>query len=535
MSEKKSDRPKPVVLIILDGWGIAPPVEGNAIAKSDTPNMDKFIKTYPAMPIIASGQEVGLSWGEIGNSEVGHLNIGAGQVFYQKMPRIDKEIRDGAFFKNDVLLGAIKHAKKNKSKLHYMGLVSEGGVHSHEKHLFALLELAKKEKFKEVYIHAFLDGRDAIYNSGLGFIKELQKKMKEYKVGKIASLSGRYYAMDRDKRWDRTEKAYLAITEGKSEEKYDDPIKAIETSYGKEIYDEEFVPTVITDKKDEPVATVDDGDAVVFFNFRADRARQLTEAFTNPDFKEFERSKFIKDLYFATMMQYDAEFEKYGVKVAFPDQVIEYPLARVISEAGLKQLHIAETEKYAHVTFFFNALKEEPFKGEDRVIIPSPKVASYDKKPEMSAKKIASRVIKEINTDKYDFIVLNFANPDMVSHTGDLEASIEAIETCDKLTGDIVDAVLSKDGVALITADHGNAEEVVNLQTGDIDKEHSTNPVPFIIIGKQFEGKSAGLPDTGEADLSLMQPVGMLSDIAPTTLKIMNIKKPDEMTGNPLI
>lgn len=524
---------RPVVLIILDGWGIAPPAPSNAISQAKTPNLDKYITTYPAMTLVASGDSVGLSWGEMGTSEVGHTNIGAGTIFYQSLPRISKTIADGTFFENPAFLQAISHTKKYKSKLHLMGLVSSGGVHSHIEHLYALLELAKKQEVKEVYIHVFLDGRDTIYNSGKGFIQELQQKIKDLKIkAKIASISGRFYAMDRDNHWERIEKAFKVMATGESEHKYSDPIKAIEISYENKIFDEEFIPSVMMEKN-QPVALVEDKDAVIFFNFRSDRAREITQAFILPEFAKFPRPSEFKKLFFTGMMLYDNNLPLDAV--AFLPTEITNPLAKVISDAGLKQLHIAETEKYAHVTFFFNGGIETPFKGEDRIVIPSPRVASYAEKPEMSALKVTDEVLKSVESNKYDFIVLNFANADIVAHTGDLKATIKACEVIDKCLGKIVSLVLSKNGTLLISADHGNAEELQNIQTGEIDKEHSTNSVPLLIIGNQWEGKSLGKNDALGADLSLVTPRGVLTDIAPTILKIMGVKKPKEMTGTALI
>jgi len=524
---------KPVVLIILDGWGVAPDNPGNAIAKADTPNINKYIESYPALTLSASGDSVGLSWGEMGNSEVGHTNLGAGMIFYQSLPRISKDILDGVFFENKAFLDAANHIKKNRSKLHLLGLVSSGGIHSHVEHLYALLEFAKRQKIKEVYIHAVLDGRDAIYNSGKGFIEELLAKIKELKINaKIATLSGRFYAMDRDNHWERTEKAFLAMTKGISPEHFSDPIKAIKSSYSKKVYDEEFEPTVIT-HKDKPVGLIEDGDAIIFFNFRADRARQIASAFVLPDFSKFERPAEFKKLFFCSMSQYDKDLPVDSI--AFLPVDIKEPLAKVISDAGLKQLHIAETEKYAHVTFFFNGGREEPFPGEDRIVIPSPRVPSYDKKPEMSALKVTDEVLKAVSENKYDFYVINFANPDMVGHTGNLKATIKACEVADKCLGKIIRLVLSKNGVAVITADHGNAEELQNVKTGDLSKEHSTNTVPLLIIGNEWEGKNIGLSESLGIDLSLLPSCGVLADVAPTVLKIMGIKKPEEMTGTSLI
>lgn len=521
---------KPVVLVIMDGWGVAPVADGNAITKAHTPNFTKFLKNYPTMTIHASGNEVGLLFGEMGNSEVGHLNIGAGRVYYQSCPRINQAIESGEFFKNPALLSAIEKVKKNKSKLHLVGLVSSGNVHSSNAHLYALLEMCKKEKLtKNVFVHAVLDGRDALYNSGKEFILELQQKISEIKVGEIASLSGRYFAMDRDNRWDRVEKAYRAIAEGKADRYAEDPLKVIDEAYAQKNYDEEFIPTVLT-FKDKPLAIAENGDAVIFFNFRPDRARELTQAFVVPSFNKFQKES-LNDLLFVTMTEYEKELP---TTVAFPPVVVHNCLAEVISKAGLKQMHIAETEKYAHVTFFLNGTVEDPFTGEDRVLIPSPKVSSYDQKPEMSALEITKEVNKAIDSAKYDFVVLNFANADMVAHTGDLPAGMKACEVTDKCLGEIVDHTLAQNGVVVVTADHGNAEEMTNLQTGAIDKEHSTNPVPLIIIGKDFMGQAGPAGDAPEGDLSLMQPVGVLADVAPTVLKLMGLPQPEDMTGQAL-
>ncbi len=520
---------KPYVLIVIDGFGVAPDSKGNAITQADTPNFDRFIRTYPTMTLRASGEEVGLSWGEMGNSEVGHLAIGAGRVYYQTFPRINRSISDGSFFENPALLQAMEHVKKQGSRLHLVGMVSAGRVHSMDEHCHALLELAKKQGVKEVFVQAILDGRDTVYNVGVDFITTLQDKMKKLKVGKIASLSGRYFAMDRDNRWDRVEKAYEVMVLGNGN-KATDPLQAMKESYAKEVYDEEFVPTVIVEG-DQPVGLIQKDDAVIFFNFRPDRARELTRAFVLPDFAEFECTP-IEGLFAVTM----AEFEQgLPVQIAFPPEMIENCLAQVLSERGLKQLHIAETEKYAHVTFFLNGTKEDPFLGEERVIIPSPKVASYDLEPEMSAREITSRVVKEMREDKYDFIVMNFANPDMVGHTGNLPATIKAVEVVDECLGKIVEETIARDGVVFITADHGNAEEKLNLRTGDINKEHATNPVPFLIIGKSYEGQPSIAGEVPDGDLSLMPPVGMLADVAPTILAVMGIEQPMEMIGQPLI
>ena len=525
-------RPKPVVLAILDGWGIAPPSKGNAITLAKKPVFDHLVSAYPVMALQASGEAVGLSWGEMGNSEVGHLNLGAGKIIYQTLPRINKIIEAGELINNPALNKAAGQAIKNKSKLHLLGLVSNGGVHSHQNHLYALLDFCKKKGLKDVYIHAILDGRDTRKDGGLDFINQLLIKIKEIGVGQIASLSGRFFAMDRDNHWDRISKSFFALALGKSEAKADDSLKAIKQSYGHKVYDEEFVPTVII-SGGKPVATIDDKDAVVFFNFRADRARQMTAAFCLPGFDKFKRQKDYRDLVFVALTEYDKDLP---VEVAFLPELITKPLGKIIEEKNLQQLHAAETEKYAHVTFFFNGGQESEFKGETRILVPSPAVLSYAQKPEMSAFELTAKLTAAVKTGKNDFIVVNFANPDMVAHTGVISATIKAIEVADKCLGDLIKAVLDQNGVCLVTADHGNAEELINLQTGEVDKEHSTNPVPLFAVGRRFEGQSLtpGL-DSAEGDLSILTPAGMLADIAPTILKIMEIKPPDEMTGAALL
>ncbi len=521
---------KPVVLAILDGWGVAPDGDGNAITRANLPNFKKFLREYPAMTLHASGNEVGLMFGEMGNSEVGHLNIGAGRVYYQSLPRIDKAISDGTFFENKAFLQAIDHVNKNKSALHLIGLLGPGNVHACQEHCYALLKLAADKKVKNIYLHAILDGRDTKFDNGIEAVKKLIDKMEELKRGEIASISGRFYAMDRDNQWDRTEKAYRAIVEGKAENYFSDPIKAISASYEKKVYDEEFIPVVIG-KENKPKAVVQNGDAVIFFNFRPDRARQLTKAFVLPGFNKFERN-YIKDLFFVTMTEYEKELP---ITTAFPPQVVHNSLAEVLSKAGLKQLHIAETQKYAHVTFFLNGTIEEPFEGEKHQMVESKKIASFKEAPEMSAEEITKEVVKAIEAGSYDVIILNYANADMVGHTGVLSATIKSCEAVDKGIGKIAGHVLAKDGVFLITSDHGNAEEIVNLQTGEMDKEHSSNPVPLIIISNQLRGQAGPAGDPPEGDLSLMQPVGVLADIAPTVLKIAGVDQPPEMTGRALI
>lgn len=529
MVQKKIKAPKPVVLIVLDGWGIAQPYSGNAISQANTPNLNDFIKRYPTLTLGAAGEAVGLPWGEAGNSEVGHLNLGLGRIFYQDLPRINKSINDKSFYSNKVLLSAFDQVKKNKSKLHLLGLVSNGGVHSSIEHLEALLDLAKKQKINQVYIHAILDGRDTPYNSGRQFIKDLEKNMTASGLGKIASLTGRFYAMDRDNHWDRIAKAYQAMTEGQGNF-YQSADQAIKESYDKKIFDEEFAPTVIT-QKNKPLAQVSPGDSLIFFNFRPDRARQLTKAFVLPGFNKFER-KYIDNLAFVCFSEYEKNLP---VEIVFPPESFNNTLGEIIAQAGLKQLRIAETEKYAHVTYFFNGGKEEKLSGEDQILVASPHVASYDLKPEMSAGEVTEKLIKAINEDKYDFILVNYANPDMVAHTGNLKAGICAVEVIDKYISKVVKAILAKDGLTLICADHGNAESMFNMQTGMIDKEHSANAVPFIIIGQQFEGRSIIKQDVPGSDLSLLPPQGILSDVAPTILKIMGLAKPKEMTGRSLV
>jgi len=527
----KKEQSRPIILFVLDGWGILQPYSGNAISQANTANMEGFISRYPSTTLRASGEAVGLPWGESGNSEVGHLNLGLGRIVYQGLPRINKAISDNSFFKNEALLKAIAHVKKNKSQLHLLGLVSNGGVHSSIEHLEALLVLAKEHKIKKVFIHAILDGRDTPYNNGLNFIKDIERFFQEYGLGKIATICGRFYAMDRDNHWtDRVAKAFAAICYGEGKESQD-AVSAVESSYNNKIYDEEFSPTVIKEEG-KPVAIVEDKDAMVFFNFRADRARQLTKAFVIPSFNKFPRREYFSDLLFVSFTQY----EKFlPVEVAFPPEAPKNGLGEVIASAKLKQLRIAETEKYAHVTYFFNGGRDVKFPGEDRLLVPSPRIASYDLKPEMSIAQVTDKLVKAINDETYDFIMVNFANPDMVGHTGNLKAAVKSVEAVDKALGRIVKRVLLKGGVAVITADHGNCEMMFNMQTGAIDKEHSSNPVPLVIVGKQFEGRNIKDQDAPGNDLSLVKPQGVLADVAPTILKIMQLKQPPEMTGRPLI
>lgn len=516
---------KPTVLVILDGWGIAPPSSGNAISLANTPNFDDLVRHYPHSTITASGEAVGLSWSEIGNSEVGHMNIGSGRVVYQHLPRISKAIVDGSFFKNQAFLHAIEQVKKNNSKLHLLGIVGVGGVHGHSEHLYALLELARREGLKNVYIHAITDGRDAPRNSALNFILELEEKIKEIGLGKIATLCGRYWSMDRAEHWDRTKKAYDLYTLGKGEG-FVSAKEALEESYKKNIFDEELEPKII-DKN----GLVSDNDAIVFFNFRADRAKQLTKAFILPGFEKFKKEKELKNLSFVTMTEYDKALP---VEVAFPEVEMKNTLPEIISQADLKQLHIAETEKFAHITFFFACGRLDPYPKEDREIVSSPEVATYDQQPEMSAFEVTEKLIKLINSGKYDFIVVNYANMDMVGHTGNIPAAKEAAEAVDNCLGRVVKSVLDLDGALLVIADHGNAEVMRDPITGEMNKEHTTNPVPFIVVSNDRK-KEIGPGEIVSADLSILSPIGVLADVAPTILDLMGLKKPIEMTGMSLL
>jgi 2,3-bisphosphoglycerate-independent phosphoglycerate mutase len=514
MTEKKVK--KPLCLIILDGWGLSDEEEGNAIRLADTPNMDKFTSIYPGTVLNSSGEAVGLPDGQMGNSEVGHLNIGAGRVVYQEFTRITKSIRDGDFFSNEALLAAMDNVIKNNSSLHIMGLVSDGGVHSHIGHLKALTDLAKSKGIGKLYIHAFLDGRDVPPNSGLKFISQVDDYLKKQKTGHIASVCGRYYAMDRDNRWDRVKEAYDVLVYRKGQA-FKTAQELVSSSYEKEVYDEFVKPApVITD--DEESAKIKSNDSVIFFNFRPDRARQITRAFINTNFTEFDRGSNPPDVFFVCMTQYNKDFK---VPVAYPPAKINNTLGEVLAANGMKQLRIAETEKYAHVTFFFNGGVEKSNLGEDRILIPSPKVATYDLKPEMSAFEVTDTVIKKIDENIYDVIIMNYANPDMVGHTGYINAAIKAVETVDLCIGRVIDKLNSCGGIGIITADHGNAEEMIDCEKHCAITAHSTSAVPFIICSDQIK-KLAG-PDRA------------LCDIAPTILDLLNIKKPREMTGNSLI
>lgn len=518
-------RQKPVVLLILDGFGVAPDGEGNAISRAEMPFYRELLRTYPSMPLLASGESVGLPWGAMGNSEVGHLTIGTGRILFQLLPRIDRDIESGAFNHNPVFEELFDQVKKGSGRLHLVGLVSSGKVHASDLHLHALIRLAASKGIKEIFIHAIMDGRDTVYNSGVDFLTTLQSVLKEVGVGRVASVSGRFYAMDRDHRAERTQKAFEAIFRGEGP-RASDPIEALKASYAQEIFDEHMVPTVICEG-DTPVGPVQDGDGLLFFNFRPDRMRQLVRASTLPVFDEFPRGALSANLAFVTMGEYEPGLP---VSVAFPPEVVSDSLAACLSQAGLTQLHIAETEKYAHVTFFFNGKKEDPYPGETRVLIPSPPVTSYAETPEMSLELLTDRLLKDIKEGASDFLVANFANPDMVAHTGNREATEKANAAVDEALARIVPAVLAKDGMVFVTADHGNAEEVKNIRTGERDTEHSTNPVPFIAIAKKFEGVSGA-----GADVSLTPPVGLLTDVAPTILNALGLPIPSGMTGTPLL
>lgn len=513
---------KPVILIVLDGWGIGKSEKGNAIAKADLPTIDKLNEFYPNIALQASGISVGLPWGEAGNSEVGHMTIGTGKIIYQNLPRITMEIQSGQFFKHQSFLLAMDNAKKNDSALHLMGLVGKGAVHSHVDHLYALLEMARDQKVSQVFVHVFTDGRDSAPNSGAETVRELQKKMAEYGVGKIATVIGRYYAMDRNNNWDRIKKAYDLLTKGEGE-KIKDPAAYLQDSYKKEIFDEYMEPAAVTDEKGEPIATIKENDSVIFFNFREDRARQLTKAFILPGFMKFQRDQIKLD--FVTMVEYE---EGLPVSIAYHPIKIENCLGNILSKSKLSQLRIAETEKFAHVTYFFNGGKEDPFLKEDRIIIPSKSVSSFDQAPEMSAFEITDAVLEQVEKEKYDFILINYANADIVGHTGNEEATIKAVETIDACLARLIPAVLLKNGCFLITADHGNAEEVKNSLTGEIDTEHSDNPVPLWFITGENHGES-------HQAASGKKPEGMLSDIAPTILELFELEKPAEMTGESLL
>jgi len=509
---------KPVMLIIMDGFGYNPLEDKrfDATAAARTPNIDGFMARYPYTTLIASGEDVGLPEGQMGNSEVGHLNIGAGRIVYQELTRINIAIRDGSFYDNPALNDACHKAMDSGRPLHLIGLVSDGGVHSDMPHIYALLELAKRRGLSAVYIHTLLDGRDTPPKSGLGYIRDLEAKMKEIGAGKIASVSGRYYTMDRDKRWDRVEKGYLALVTDKAA-KAGSAAEAVERAYANDETDEFVTPTTIVGDDGAPLALIRDGDPLIMFNFRTDRLRELSHVFLDTDFTNFERLPIRPSI--VTMTLYEAGLP---AAVAFEPHEIHNTLGRVIANRGLRQLRIAETEKYAHVTFFFNGGEESVEKGEDRALIPSPKVATYDLQPEMSAPQVGAEAVERIKSGQYDLIVLNFANPDMVGHTGIMAAAVKAIETVDTWVGRCVEAVIEAGGAVLLSADHGNAENMYDTETNEPMTAHTCNPVPCVLIGAGFEKKR-------------LRAGGMLADIAPTLLELMEIEKPADMTGSSLI
>jgi 2,3-bisphosphoglycerate-independent phosphoglycerate mutase len=534
--------PRPVMLAIMDGWGLAAPGPGNAVDLASTPNVDAWIAERPFTTLAASGLDVGLPEGQIGNSEVGHLNIGAGFVVYQELTRISKSIVDGDFFENPTLLQAVEHARSGGGALHLMGLFGPGGVHAHEDHLHALVQLAHRQGLKKIFLHLFLDGRDVLPRSALGFLDTLEGTLDRIGAGAIATVSGRYYAMDRDKRWERTGKAYAALVEGVGEQAAS-PREAIQQAYDKGQGDEFVLPTVIV-RDGAPVASVQDGDAIIFTNFRPDRGRQLTRAFVTPDINAiikrhyakqaeegqklpdtiWQRPRQLERLFFATMTQYE---EGLPVHVAFAPRPVRTPLAAVVSAAGKRQFHIAETEKYPHVTFFLNGGREEPFAEEQRTLIGSPKVATYDMQPEMSAAGVTEKLLEAVNSAQYDLIVVNYANPDMVGHTGVIPAVIKACETVDAGLGQVIAALLARGGAAIIIADHGNAEVMIDPETGGPHTAHTTNPVPCILVAADGLG-------LGKGEVSL-RAGGRLADIAPTLLDLMGLPKADDMTGESLI
>ncbi len=508
---------RPTVLMILDGYGLNDKVEGNAVKLANTPVMDKLMAEYPFVEGQASGMAVGLPDGQMGNSEVGHLNMGAGRIVYHELTRITKEIEEGTFFENEELVKAMENAKKNDSALHIFGLLSDGGVHSHITHIFGTIEMAKKFGLKKVYIHPFLDGRDTPPESAADFMQQLVDKMAEIGVGEVATISGRYWAMDRDNNWDREEKAYLAMTKGEGV-KETDPVEAVKNSYANGKTDEFMLPTVI-EKDGTPVATIKDGDSIIFCNFRPDRARQITRAFCADDFNGFDREKKL-DVVMVCFTEYDVTIP--NKLVAFKKVEVKNTFGEYLAANHLKQARIAETEKYAHVTFFFNGGVEEPNEGEDRILVDSPKyVPTYDKKPRMSAYTVCDEVCKAITSRKYDVIITNFANPDMVGHTGVVDAAVKAIEVIDECVGEVVEFIKEVDGQLFICADHGNAEQLIDYETGEPYTAHTTNPVPFILVNAD--------PKYG------LREGGVLADIVPTLIELMGMKQPEEMTGKSLL
>jgi len=548
-----SDNPtKFVCLVVLDGWGISAAGPGNAISLASTVNMDRFWASFPHTQLAASGEAVGLPRGEAGNTETGHLNLGAGRIVYQDLARINMSVADGTFFKNPVLLAAIEHARKNNSNLHYLGLIGAAGVHSNLEHLYALIQLSARESFKNVFLHLFSDGRDSPPTSAKTYVNSVREVIARESVGTIASIMGRYWAMDRDLRWDRTAKAYFALTKGQGH-LVKTPEEAIDMSYSQGKTDEFIEPSLITKADGTPITLIKDNDAVVFFNFRIDRPRQLSRAFVFQDFTKanlnfgydpylvkyakkheielhpvqepFERGPQIQNLFFVTMTEYERSLVENKAMVAFPPQTVDMPLGRVLAEAQKKQLRVSESEKERFVTFYFNGQQETAFEGEDRFITPSPKVATYDLKPEMSARELTDSLLAKLReqNQEYSFILVNFANPDMVGHTGSIGPAVKACEVVDECVGKIANTVLAYGGSLLITADHGNAEEMIDAQSGAIETEHSTNPVPFIIVSKKYLGNPLNLP------------AGILADVAPTVLSLLGITQPSSMTGRNLL
>lgn len=507
---------KTTVLMILDGYGLNENCQANAVCEARTPVMDELMSQYPFVKGSASGLAVGLPEGQMGNSEVGHLNMGAGRIVYQELTRITKEIQEGKFFQNEALLAAVRNARENHSALHCMGLLSDGGVHSHNTHLYGLLELARREGLSDVYVHCFLDGRDTPPASGKGYIEELEKEMNRIGAGRIATVTGRYYAMDRDNRWERVERAYRALTLGEGKT-CDSAAEGVEASYQAEVTDE-FVEPIVVTKDGHPVSTIKSKDSVVFFNFRPDRAREITRAFVDDEFTGFAREQKL-DLTYVCFTDYDETIE--NKLVAFHKEEINHTFGEYLAAHQMTQARIAETEKYAHVTFFFNGGKEEPNPGEDRILVNSPKVATYDLQPEMSAPQVCDKLVEAIESGKYDVIICNFANPDMVGHTGVRAAAVQAIEAVDACVGRAVDAVKKAGGQMFICADHGNAEQMIDYETGEAFTAHTTNPVPFILVNADSSYK--------------LRQGGKLADIVPTLIELMGMEQPEEMTGESLL